>query len=412
MLTYLFYFILNLSFAQSSILLELGEEYAVPKTPQKIWIENEKIVQAFNSGNKVSLKARSIGSSFARFDQMSQKIIVVPINMKASVKAWNQYSYQLPHASIGFENDLPCLKGRLSSLQEFLKIMRLAEKNEMFMYLCLSAKPDLQKEIQKWYAPQFRSADLPVYKIDFNGLWKFYVSQKDLALIHRQRPFWGLTVIGSKNQIEFSENVQIEVHITEVKKEFSRSLGLGWPSEFQAQLFGSDKSEIKSFENQIKAFERNGDMKIIASPRLISKSGQQSQFFAGGEFPMITLAGKENRQMINWKKYGITLNFKPLINSVGQMSLAIETEVSTIDKSKEVQGIPALLTHKVNSFFDLVESKTIALSGLIKNESGLSNSGLPFLKNLPLLGKLFSSEDFLENKSELVIFVTPQRMEP
>ena len=138
----------------------------------------------------------------------------------------------------------------------------------------------------------------------------------------------------------------------------------------------------------------------------------KSQFFAGGEFPLITLAGKDNRQIVNWKKYGITLNFKPLVNSVGQMSLAIETEVSTIDKSKEVQGIPALLTHKVSSFFDLVESKTIALSGLIKNESGLSNSGLPFLKSLPLLGKLFSSEDFLENKSELVIFVTPQIMEP
>ncbi len=93
------------------------------------------------------------------------------------------------------------------------------------------------------------------------------------------------------------------------------------------------------------------------------------------------------------------------------MSVELETNVSSIDKSKTVEGVPALHTHKLISHFDLAESKTIALSGLIKNESGESSEGLPYLAQLPILGSLFSSKDFLENRTELVILVTPKLME-
>ena len=94
------------------------------------------------------------------------------------------------------------------------------------------------------------------------------------------------------------------------------------------------------------------------------------------------------------------------------MSIELETEISSIDKSREINGIPAIHGHKVVSQFDLIQSKTIALSGLVKNETGTAREGLPFLGQIPVLGKLFSSEEFLENQTELVIFVTPELMEP
>ena len=102
---------------------------------------------------------------------------------------------------------------------------------------------------------------------------------------------------------------------------------------------------------------------------------------------------------------------KPIIDSVGQMSLQIDSEVSTLDESTKVDGIPGLQTNKVSSTFDLIRSRTIALSGLIKNEQGQSSEGIPFLKNIPILGHLFSSHDFKENRSELVIFVTPELLQ-
>ena len=89
------------------------------------------------------------------------------------------------------------------------------------------------------------------------------------------------------------------------------------------------------------------------------------------------------------------------------MSLSIDTEITTLDPGMAVDNIPGLLTNRVSSHFDLTRPQTIALSGLLKSEDGESSSGLPFLSRLPVLGALFSSKDFREHRSELVIFVRP-----
>ncbi len=89
------------------------------------------------------------------------------------------------------------------------------------------------------------------------------------------------------------------------------------------------------------------------------------------------------------------------------MSISIETEVTTLDNSNKIDDIPGLLTNRVSSHFDLTKPQTIALSGLLKNEEGKSSEGVPFLARLPVLGALFASKDFSENRSELVIFVRP-----
>jgi pilus assembly protein CpaC len=104
----------------------------------------------------------------------------------------------------------------------------------------------------------------------------------------------------------------------------------------------------------------------------------------------------------------VLLKIKPLVDGDGRMSIALETEVSMIDQSQVVDGIPGLLTNRIQSHFDLERSETIALSGLIKKEWGKSRSGLPALSNIPILGLLFSSEDYRENRTELVVFVTPK----
>jgi pilus assembly protein CpaC len=109
-----------------------------------------------------------------------------------------------------------------------------------------------------------------------------------------------------------------------------------------------------------------------------------------------------------WKKYGIVLKVKPLADALGQMSLQIDTEVSSLDPAKAVEGIPAIITHHVSSYFDLRKPQTIALSGLIKNEEGQNSEGLPWLSRLPVLGPLFASKEFRENRSELIILVRPE----
>jgi pilus assembly protein CpaC len=90
------------------------------------------------------------------------------------------------------------------------------------------------------------------------------------------------------------------------------------------------------------------------------------------------------------------------------MSIYMETEVSALDPSTSVDGIPGLFTNRIQSHFDLEQSKTIVLSGLIKSDQSKVTQGIPGLSRLPILGTLFSSQDFRDNKTELLVFVTPE----
>src|SRR5690606_22390992 len=133
---------------------------------------------------------------------------------------------------------------------------------------------------------------------------------------------------------------------------------------------------------------------------------KEAKFLAGGEFPIKIINFQTND--IQWKKHGILLSFKPLADRSGKLSLSLSVEISLIDQAQAIDGIPGLLVNRVESHLDLKESQTIALSGLIKEQSGKSNQGIAALKNIPIIGRLFSSEDFRNNRTDLVVFVTPR----
>ena len=164
----------------------------------------------------------------------------------------------------------------------------------------------------------------------------------------------------------------------------------------------------KSLENFLEASDGAG--KVLASPNLLCRSGKEAEFFAGGEFPIkVKSFGSQD---VIWKRYGVILKVKPRADAQGQMSIAIQTEVSTLDQSVAVDGVPGILANRIESHFDLRRPRTIALSGLFKHETGNSTSGLPGLARIPILGKLFGSEDWMDHKTELVIFVTPEVLPP
>ena len=102
------------------------------------------------------------------------------------------------------------------------------------------------------------------------------------------------------------------------------------------------------------------------------------------------------------------LNVKPQADFQGAISLEVETEISILDTSSAVNGIPALKVNTVRSHLDLPGKRTVALSGLLRIESGENSEGLPFLSRIPILGRLFSSRNFQKHRSELVVFVTPE----
>ncbi len=392
------------------LVIEVGDSVKIPSIKEKVWIENPKIIQAVSTGNTIQLKGLAVGSSKVRLDKRNQLVIILPAGQIQAYLEWKKLSFQFADITVNQCEDIICLKGQLSTLKEFKKIISLMKENNSYVYLGLEASPSLKLEIEKWYQDYFRENGLSPHKVTFSHPWKSFSNTTDqFNKLKFQMEKIGLYHIEDKNKLEISDNLRVEIKVVEIKKSLIRTLGIKWPDSYSASVLNLTAAGVNEFDLLLNASERSGDMNVLASPNLMCKSGKEATFFAGGEFPIKAVG--ERFSSVTWKQYGINLKIKPQIDSIGQISLEIESEISSLDTSNALDGIPALHSHKVSSHFDLLKSQTIVLSGLIKNETGLSSDGLPYLSEIPILGRLFSSKDYLENKTELIIFVTPKLSE-
>jgi pilus assembly protein CpaC len=395
---------------EKTLLLEIGDQFKPKSDTNRIWVQNSKILAVRRERGVLQIKSLGLGESLIKINDETKKVIVVPFNFKTSLEKWKKLKFQFPNLSPQICSISICLAGKIFSLNEYKKIISLIQHSSAPIYIGADVSENIQEEIRVWINRYFRENNLTPLKISFSKPWRVFSSTKDEIFQKRELlQNIGIQWIESQQKLNLADNIKVEIKIIEVKKEFSRTLGIKWPSEFSAQYINKKFNENQSFDLKLQAYERDGEMKVLATPNLLCRSGKSAEFFAGGEFP-VKLMGHRQAEVI-WKKYGIELKIKPVIDSIGQMSVELETTISSIDKSKTVDQVPALHSHKLMSHFDLAESKTIALSGLIKNESGDSSEGLPFLAQLPIIGTLFSSKDFLENRTELVILVTPKLME-
>ncbi len=389
-----------------SIVIELGEIHILKGPTKTIWIENAKILTAQPSGQGVVLKPHSLGNTLIRQNGVSIQVQVVPVNSKKTYQEWLHFSQKFLDLRVEFCEDVVCLKGTLFRFQDYLRILTLIEKHNSPIYFSLEVDDSLKNLISLHIENHLRNYGLTPLKIIYAQPWKLNYSDKDNAENYKQvLKRIGILASENKQKIEIADNVRVEIQVTEIKKDFGQILGIKWPSQYQAQVVDGNNNTVPSVQAVLNAQENQGQVKVLATPNLICRSGKEAEFFAGGEFPIKVLNFKF--QDIVWKRYGIIMKVKPTVDSAGQISLQIESEVSSIDPSRTIDGIPALFSHRVSSHFDLIKNKTIALSGLIKNEISSNSDGLPFLSRLPILGSLFSSKEFKENKSELVIFVTP-----
>ncbi len=150
----------------------------------------------------------------------------------------------------------------------------------------------------------------------------------------------------------------------------------------------------------------SGDALVLAQPRLSARSGGKAEFLAGGEVPL-PITNADGQTTVEFKKFGILLNIAPTADAFGNVQAAIETEVSTIDNSIAVNGIPGFRTRNAKADVSLKAGQTLVISGLVNREMSKDVNRLAGLSDLPILGALFRSNTFRNNKSELVIFVTP-----
>lgn len=165
----------------------------------------------------------------------------------------------------------------------------------------------------------------------------------------------------------------------------------------------------------LRALERNGLIKTLAEPNMTAVSGETANFLAGGEYP-VPVIDNDGRLNVTFKEFGVGLAFTPNVLSEGRISLKIESEVSELTTDGAVTlsniQIPALKKRKAKTTVELPSGGSFAIAGLISDDMRKNVDGFPGLKNLPVLGTLFRSNDFVKSETELVIIVTPYMVRP
>jgi pilus assembly protein CpaC len=183
-----------------------------------------------------------------------------------------------------------------------------------------------------------------------------------------------------------------------------------------------NKAGLPTVTATMRAMESAGVVRTLAEPNLTAISGESATFISGGEFPIptgvtcqTTTAGAIGQcvQTVSFKKFGISLNFTPVVLTEGRISLRVMTEVSEVSADNALTGgaggttIPSIKTRRAETTLEIPSGGSIAMAGLIQEQTKQAVNGLPGIDQLPILGQLFRSQDFVNHQTELMVIVTP-----
>lgn len=251
----------------------------------------------------------------------------------------------------------------------------------------------------------------------------------DMALQLAERHVPG----GVANGMSVGQNQQVllEVRFVEASRSAVKEIGFG--NSFDARdvvgvtesgtVSGIAEKTIALFTNvggenvdiTLRALEQKGVIRTLAEPNLVALSGDTASFLAGGEYP-IPVATKDNQISVEFKKFGVSLDFTPTVLGDGLVNLRVRPEVSALDRANGIRSagieIPGISVRRADTTIELHDGQSFAIAGLLQNDYSNDVRQTPWIGNVPVLGQLFSSKRYQKNESELVIIVTPRLVQP
>jgi pilus assembly protein CpaC len=242
------------------------------------------------------------------------------------------------------------------------------------------------------------------------------------------------------------DQIMLKVVVAEVERDVIKQLGINLAGSFNygtavvnfnntnpfsatgQSLSGSSiTGGFSSVSATLQAMEQAGVIHTLAEPNLTAISGESATFVAGGEFPVLngyscsaaaTGSSVQSCQpSIDFKKFGVSLNFTPIVLSEGRISLKVMTEVSDLSSQNSLTiaqpgsnltaTIPSIRTRRAETTVEIPSGGSLAMAGMIQNQTKQAINGLPGLAELPILGPLFKSRDYINQQTELMVLVTP-----
>ena len=264
------------------------------------------------------------------------------------------------------------------------------------------------------------------------------VSKYDVPVIEKVgKEFEEIMDLTTSSGLAEERMIFMNIKMTEFNKNKLKNLGINWtnPIAGPSVAFASDvdgnnvfraPSESATFadlplqvktpigyfgiateiSSRINFLVNSGDALILAEPRLSTRSGGEATFLAGGEVPLPT-TGSLGQSNVEFKEFGISMKISPIVDSKDRISASVETEISAIDNSVAVDGIPGFLTRKTATEVSMNAGETLVISGLLDQQSSKDTEKLAGLGDIPILGTFFRNKNIRNVERELVIFVTP-----
>ncbi|MFZ6754775.1 type II and III secretion system protein family protein [Undibacterium sp. Dicai25W] len=255
-------------------------------------------------------------------------------------------------------------------------------------------------------------------------------------------------VVNFIGKIGWEKMIYMDVKVVELTSKGAKDLGIRWDSSINGphagvladlysnnlyryvpntQSSGLDLSQVplpgkvwppKGFvtmaslmTSKINLLVQEGEAEVLAAPSLTTRSGSKARFVAGGEVP-IPVVGGFGQTSVEFKEYGIILEVTPVTDKSGAIYAKVDVEVSSIDKSVSVLGIPGFLKRKSTAEFNSKEGETVVLNGLYSYEKSSSTQKVPGVGDIPLVGNLFRDKDSTISKREVAIIITPRLIQP
>jgi pilus assembly protein CpaC len=160
----------------------------------------------------------------------------------------------------------------------------------------------------------------------------------------------------------------------------------------------------------LQALQTEGLANILAQPKLLAMSGQSALFQSGGEIPIRTSTGFAAE--VEFKDFGTLITFTPTVMESGDIILTVTPEVSQADFANLVEGIPTFRTRRASTSARLRNGQTLVIGGLLQTSIGEEEEGVPYLKDIPLVGRAFSTTTYDTEVQELMVIVRPRLVEP
>ena len=299
------------------------------------------------------------------------------------------------------------------------------------------------------------------------------IDSRDLARVKAVQQRYGDILILAREISTFEQKMlHFDVKITEISRDVTEELGINWSTSFAgptlnyerawnqgsnlaipqtnenaSYLFGNNFTDVGSLDlalgesvagaaftldqqrrlvdaqersytywgigtsiiSMINLLESNGAATTLTQPRISARSGGMAELVVGGEIPVVT--SSINGPTVTYKNYGIQLEISPEVDQYDNIMGQVSVEVSALDLSNAVDGQPAFRKRSSKNDIRLAPGETLALAGLIQQEEQIAYSGLKWLQDIPLLGNLFRNKSFTSGETELVILITPTKIE-